>query len=108
MVIRRRVRAIVFPLVFYAVSGTVSSFFVWHALHGDRGLEAKEQYRRTITKLDAELVDLRAEHKGWRHRVVMMRSASLDRDLLDEEARTVLDRVNKNDLVIFLPQLKPE
>ncbi len=36
-----------------------------------------------------------------------MRSESVDRDLLDEEARAVLDRVGKDDVVIFTADAKP-
>ena len=104
MVIRVRLRAFLIPLVLYAVSGSVTSYFVWHALHGERGLQTRQEYRQQIGKLSAELAALRSERQGWQHRVDMMRSASVDKDLLEEEARTVLDRVHRNDLVIFLPR----
>ena len=35
-----------------------------------------------------------------------MRSEAIDRDLLDEEARAVLDRVGKDDVVIFTASAK--
>ena len=35
-----------------------------------------------------------------------MRSEAIDRDLLDEEARTVLDRVGKDEVVIFTADAK--
>ncbi len=35
-----------------------------------------------------------------------MRSESVDRDLLDEEARAVLDRVGKDEVVIFTAAAK--
>lgn len=104
MVIRVRLRAFLIPLVLYVVSGSVTSYFVWHALHGERGLQTKEEYRRQIGELSTELAALRTERQGWQHRVDMMRSASVDKDLLEEEARTVLGRVHRNDLVVFLPR----
>ena len=42
-----------------------------------------------------------AERQSWDHRVALMRSEAVDRDLLDEEARAMLGRVGKNDLVVF-------
>jgi hypothetical protein len=36
-----------------------------------------------------------------------MRSDAVDRDLLDEEARAVLDRVGKNDLLVFTAPPQP-
>ncbi len=35
-----------------------------------------------------------------------MRSEAVDRDLLDEEARAVLDRVGKDEVVIFTADAK--
>lgn len=104
MVIRTRLRAIILPLVLYAVSGSVTSYFVWHAVHGERGLHTKDEYRARIAELTRDLASVSAEREGWQHRVDMLRAAAVDKDLLDEEARAVLDRVHKNDLVVFMPQ----
>jgi cell division protein FtsB len=101
MVVRTRLRAIVIPLFFYLVLGVASGYLVFGASKGDRGLEAKAVYAEQIVALQKELDDVRAERARWRRRVDGMRSESVDRDLLDEEARDKLDRVNKDDLVII-------
>ena len=101
MAVKTRVRAVLFPLVFYLVLGAASGYLVWGASQGDHGLKAKAAYDAEATRLRAELADARAEHARWRRRVESMRSESVDRDLLDEEARAALDRVGKDDVVIF-------
>ena len=101
MFLRARARAILLPLAFYAISGSASAFLVLGASKGDRGLTAKAEYAAEMTGLQAQLAAMRAEHQRWDRRVAAMRSDAVDRDLLDEEARDKLDRVNKNDLVIF-------
>jgi cell division protein FtsB len=101
MVVRTRARAILIPLVLYAVSGSASAFFVWQASIGERGLNAKAEYQSQMASLTGQLHKLQAERKTWEHRVELMRSDAVDADLLDEEARAVLDRVGRNDLVIF-------
>ena len=101
MVKRRRLRAIVIPLVLYAVSGSAASYFVWHAYNGSRGLKAKEEYRMKIDALQARLNSLQDERNGWERRVRMMSSESLERDLLEEQARVTLGRVQKDELVLF-------
>jgi len=106
MVIRTRARAILIPLVFYLVSGSASGFFVWQASTGDRGLNAKAEYQAQMVSLTGQLHDLQGQHKTWEHRVELMRSDAVDADLLDEEARAVLDRVGKNDVVIFTDPAK--
>lgn len=103
MVVRTRLRAVLIPLVLYAVSASVTTYFVWHAVNGGRGLHIKDEYRLKIRRLDAKLAALEKERKHLERRVEMMRSDSVDRDLLDEEARVVLGLVRKSDLVIFLP-----
>jgi cell division protein FtsB len=101
MVVRTRARAILYPILFYVVLGVASGYLVYGAWNGERGLKTKAEYANQTQTLDAELQALQNEHQAWRHRVALMRSDAVDRDLLDEEARAVLDRVGKNDLVVF-------
>jgi cell division protein FtsB len=101
MFLRARARAIVYPLAFYAVLGSASFYLVWGASNGERGLKAKAEFATQMTDLQAQLRDLRSERQRWERRVASMRSDAVDRDLLEEEARAKLDRVARNDLVIF-------
>ena len=48
MVIRTRLRAILFPLALYAVSGGVGGYFVWHAINGERGLKTRVAFKARI------------------------------------------------------------
>jgi len=102
MVIRRRLRAIFFPLALYCVSGGIGSYFVWHAANGERGLKTNDEYEQKIAVLGAELKQLRAERASWTHKIDLMRGKVVDRDLLDEEARHLLGVAQKNELVIFV------
>jgi cell division protein FtsB len=106
MVVRTRVRAILLPIAFYLVSGGVSGFFVWQASIGDRGLNAKAEYQAQMATLTSQLATLRDERGAWERKVSLMHADALDRDLLDEEAREKLDRVDKNDLVVFTNPVK--
>jgi cell division protein FtsB len=103
MVVRTRLRALVIPLVLYAVSGIVGSYFLWHMEHGQRGLEAKIAYKTTLRTLQKELADLQAERTSLDRRVSMMQTDAVDRDLLEEEARLELGRIQTDELVVYLP-----
>jgi cell division protein FtsB len=107
MVIRRKYRAVLIPLALYCVSGASVAFFSWHAINGERGLKARAEYERRIAGLNGELDTLRAEKAGWQKRAVLMRTDAVDRDLLEEEARHLLGRVNKRDLIIFTDTSPP-
>lgn len=101
MVIRRKYRAVLIPLALYCVSGAAVAYFGWHAINGERGLKARAEYERRIEALNHELEQTTREKAAWQHRTALMRSDAVDRDLLEEQARSLLGRVNKRDLVIF-------
>ncbi|HEX4768409.1 MAG TPA: septum formation initiator family protein [Lichenihabitans sp.] len=101
MVVRTRLRAILFPVVFYALSGVASAYFVQTALNGERGLKTKDEYKRQIFALRQDFDKLKTERAQWQHRVILMQSSTLDLDLASEEARSKLDYVDPRDLVIF-------
>ena len=108
MAVKTRARAIFIPIVFYLVLGSASAWLVWGASQGERGLRAKAQDDAEYVQLQGQLALLRADQARWRRRVESMRSEAVDRDLLDEEARAKLDRVGKDDVVIFVPQTKTD
>ncbi len=101
MVIRRRLRSVLFPLALYAVSASVSSYFIWHAVNGNRGLRAKAEYRQVVVSLQAQHAELKADRLAFERRINMLRAESVERDILEEEARVQLGRVHRNDVVVF-------
>jgi cell division protein FtsB len=101
MVVRSRLRAFLIPLVLYIVSAAVVGYFVYHAQHGDRGIATKMALKQQIVDLQGELDTLKAEHAEWDSRVAMLRTESVDRDLLEEQARLTLNRLHRNDVVIM-------
>jgi len=106
MAVKTRARAILIPIVFYLVLGSASAWLVWGASQGARGLEAKAHDEAESEQLQTQLAGLKVERARWLHRVESMRSEAVDRDLLDEEAHKMLDRVGKDEVVIFLPPAK--
>jgi cell division protein FtsB len=103
MVIRRRLRAVLFPLTLYCVSGAAGAFFIWHAVNGQRGLKTQDEYQGTIAGLQEQLRSLKADSAVWRRRIELINRVVVDRDLLDEKARSLLGRDDKNDLIVLLP-----
>jgi cell division protein FtsB len=101
MVKRTRLRRIVTPIFFYLVLGVTSGYLVWGASNGEHGLKAKEQFDAEAVELKAELAALKDERARWEMRVASLSPASVDKDLLDEEAHGLLDRVAKDEVVIF-------
>lgn len=106
MVIRRGFRTFVPPLVFYAIAFACAFFFVNEAKLGQRGLEAKLEIKGQQARVLAELDALRQERTEWERRVALFKPEAMDRDLLDERVRRVLNRVNPHDVVIMTPVRK--
>ncbi|MDR6871671.1 cell division protein FtsB [Bosea sp. BE125] len=101
MVIRRGVRSVLITLALYLVSGAVVSYFLFHAQHGARGLEARDTLQGTLRGMEAELAALTGERKSWEQRLSLVRDEAVDRDLLEEMARSTLGRVHKNDVILM-------
>lgn len=96
----RIVKALVAPALLLGLSG----FFVWHAQHGDRGLITREL---RVAELDAarQARDVAtAEREAAERRVNAMRGAALDRDQLEERARSMLNLTQPHEIVIPYPQ----
>ena len=102
MVTHYRLRAVLLPLMLYCVTGAIGGYFVHTAVNGERGLKAKTEYKRQMAALAQELAGLQAEKAQWAHRVELIGGDTIDRDILDEQARLVLGKVGKNDLAVFL------
>ncbi|HYF56752.1 MAG TPA: septum formation initiator family protein [Salinarimonas sp.] len=101
MVVRKRARAFILPLVLYGIAAALVGYFVHHAHNGSRGLEAKRTLKAQIAGLSGDLAVVKAERAEWDRRIALLRSDQIDRDLLEERARTMLGRVHRNDLVII-------
>jgi cell division protein FtsB len=104
MVMRKRFRSVMLALGFYAFAGGAVSYFAYHAHHGARGLHAKTNYKIKIASLQAELLDVKQERAEWERRVKLMGVDNLDRDILDERARALLNQAHKNDVIVILPK----
>jgi cell division protein FtsB len=101
MVVRRGIRSLLLALLLYLVSGGVVWYFLLHAQTGSRGLEALGGLQTAIRSMETELAALTEERQGWEKRLRLMRDEGVDRDLLDERARSILGRVHRNDVVVI-------
>ncbi len=106
MSVRSRARAILIPLFFYAVLGSASAYLVKNASEGQHGAKARVAFDKETADLTAELASVQDERERWRHRVESLRNESIDRDLLEQEARGRLDRVGKDEVVIFTNRVR--
>jgi cell division protein FtsB len=100
MVTRKRLRSVLTALGLYLGAAGLISYFGINAYTGDRGLNAQQQLDAQIAELVKERDTLKAERMVWERRVGLLNSRSLDPDMLDERARTLLDYVDGRDLTL--------
>lgn len=86
---------------FFMILIIVCLYFGFYAVKGERGLfrywnlkEEVDQARQMQAKYDAE-------KNKWQDKVNRMSSKNLDLDMLDEQARLVLNMVGENEFVIL-------
>ena len=102
MVTRKWLRSALTALLLYTVVGAVIAYFGLNAYSGNRGLRAKQELEEQIAQLNDELAGLRAERATWERRVLLLRPGSIDPDMLDERARTLLNYADPRELTLRL------
>jgi cell division protein FtsB len=94
--LKRVFQAIAMPCLFLALTGYAG----WNVMHGDLGLIAKQQRIADIAAARAELARAEADRDAMERRVAGMRSERLDRDQLEERARSLLNLVGRDEIVV--------
>jgi cell division protein FtsB len=102
MVTRRRLRSFLNALALYTIAALLIGYFGVNAYTGEHGLIAKRDLDQDIAQLTAQLDAVKAERAVWQRRVSLLKSDSIDPDLLDERARQLLDDADPRDLVLML------
>ena len=101
MVTRKRLRSILSTLGLYVMAALLIGYFGVNAYSGNHGLKAKEDLDLQIATLSADLDRLKLERAQWERRVALLRADRLDPDMLDEQARSLLDYVAPNELTFM-------
>jgi cell division protein FtsB len=104
MVRKTRIRAALIQLSLWTMIAAMIAYFGYHGVHGERGLRAHRNFNAEIAALNADLAAVQGERKSIEDRVARFAPNSVDRDLLDEEARESLGWLHPNDRVIPLLQ----
>ena len=102
MVSRSRFRAIVTGVALYTMAAMAIGYFGVNAYTGNYGLNAQQQLDQEIVRLTAEVARLKEERHAAEQRIALLRSDSLDPDMLDERVRAQLDYADPRDLVLVV------
>lgn len=87
--------------MFFAVCAGLITYFAYHAVHGAHGLETRASLEKRIKALETELAGLRAERKLFERDVSLISDrAPREPDLLDEQARALLNFAKPTDIIL--------
>ena len=81
--------------------GTLIAFFGFHSLTGERGLLMRDNLDREIAAAQEHLQLLKKENTQLESRISLMRSHIIDKDILEEMARSELGLFADNDILIL-------
>ncbi len=79
------------------------AYFGYYGVWGDRGLLAWLTLNQNVEHTRTVLAMSRAEEQRLAHRVSLLRPDHLDRDMLDERSRTILNLIEADEIIIFAP-----
>jgi cell division protein FtsB len=96
--IKRRLAAMAPPAIFLAIT----YYFAWNAIHGKSGLEAQAVQRAELAQAKQQFATADAARSQWETRIADLSGQSIDGDMLDAQARQVLNLADPGDLVIEL------
>ncbi len=87
--------------LFLGVSTLVVIYFGYNLVIGDRGLLVLFQLEKQARELRTEFSEVQEERARMEHRIELMRSESLDPDMLDIRAREVLNFAHPTEITIL-------
>jgi len=94
---RARARHVVGPVLGVCAVG----YFAFHVVHGDRGLIAWWNIKLRVAQAKALLTISRSERERLEKRVRLLHPGSLDPDMLEEQARLLLNYGRADDIVVL-------
>jgi cell division protein FtsB len=90
-------------LIVPALTALFLSYFGFHAFQGEFGIYAKYQLEERAADLEANLEKIRRERVELERRVQLLHDGTLERDMLDEQARRALSVSLPEEVTIMRP-----
>ncbi len=88
-------------LIVPSLAAIFLSYFGFHAYHGEFGIYSKYRYEAQAKELQARLDTIKSQRLGIERRVQMLHDGTLEKDMLDEQARKALNVSLADELTIM-------
>ncbi|WP_214472562.1 septum formation initiator family protein [Mesorhizobium sp. dw_380] len=90
-------------LIIPSLCAVFLAYFGFHAYHGEFGINSKYQLEAQTVALQAQLDAVKARRMELERRVRLMHDGTLEKDMLDEQARKALNLSQADEITIMLP-----
>jgi cell division protein FtsB len=88
-------------LIVPCLAAVFLSYFGFHSVNGAFGLNSKMNLERRAMELRVQLDELNEERESLQRQVYLLDRVTLDKDLLDERARALLNVSRADEIVIY-------
>jgi cell division protein FtsB len=90
-------------LIIPALCAVFVTYFGYHAYHGEFGITSRYRLQAETVDLQAQLDAIKARRMDIERRVQLMHDGTIDKDMLDEQARSALNLSRADEITIMLP-----
>lgn len=80
------------------------TYFGYHVYHGEFGIYSREHLQVQKAELTEQLAAVTAERVALEKRVTLLRDGSIEKDMLDEQARRALNLSHPEEVTIITSQ----
>ena len=88
-------------LIVPGISALFLAYFGFHAYHGEFGIYSKYQLEERAAELQARLDIVHAQRIALERRVQLLHDGTLEKDMLDEQARKALNLSQPDEITIM-------
>jgi cell division protein FtsB len=90
-------------LIVPTLCAAVLAYFGFHAYHGEYGIYSKYRLQAQTADLQAQLDAVKARRIDLERRVQLLHDGTLEKDMLDEQARRALNVSHPDEVIVMLP-----
>ncbi len=101
MITRQKKRTNRGRLIVPILSLVVFGYFGTQAFTGDYGIRSHIKLQAKTVELELKLADVIKKRQNLESRVALLRSGTIEKDMLDEQVRRNLGMVNSDDIVLL-------
>ena len=90
-------------LIVPTLCAAVLAYFGFHAYHGEYGINSKYKLQARIAELRAQLDTVKERRVALERRVQLLHDGTLEKDMLDEQARRALNVARPDEVIVMIP-----